>query len=266
MSVHIVRRSAVSLALRSRAWMLAAVVPIGLAAAIACNDSTAPGPPTRLLEVRFREGGDSVGGTFADTIVVQVTDARGTSVPNTTVNWTASTGTLNSSSSVSDANGNAHVVWSFNISPTASVGTTVGQLTATLANDSSLSLSMIAEHGNAVPVKVGNGDNQSGIRGTTLPQPLTIRVVDQHGNPITNESVYWTTASGSLSMTTTPGTTPTNTLYTQTASDGTTQVYLTLGPTAGPNNVTATMGLGSGLGYASDTTHFSLNFTETATP
>ena len=185
-----------------------------------------------------------------------------------TVNWTTSTGTLNSSSSVTGSDGRAQIIWTFTIAPTVPVGAIAARLTGSVAgsvnSQLSATASVPADHGNPVPVKTGNGDNQSGVVGTMLPHPLSILVVDQHGNPIANQMVAWTTPAGSLSMTATPGATPTDTLTTITASDGTTQAYLTLGSIAGPNDVKASMS--SGLVGEPASNRFSLTFTETALP
>jgi hypothetical protein len=248
--------------------MLATVVPIGMIAVTACSDSTSPhhGPAALAQFIMGDDKTDSVGGTFVDTMVVQVTDSSGNHVPNVTVNWAASTGTLSSDSSVTDGNGHAQVIWTFTFASTAPVGTTVATVAARVGTASippfTATQSVVAGPGNPIPVITG-GNNQSGVVGTALLNPLTVHVVDQHGNPLTFGQVTWTVANGSLSTTATPATTPTTTLNTFIVSDGTTQAYLTLGSTPGANPVTVHV---VGLENESSTSHlpFNLTFTETA--
>jgi hypothetical protein len=236
------------------------MVPVSLAAALACNDSTSPhGPAAFASFVVASNKIDSVGGTFVDTMVVQVTDSTGHYVPNVKVTWAASTGTLSSDSSVTNSNGDALVVWTFSFAPTAPIGPTVAVLTAkaTAATTTGLPVgtnsvavvgtpmidSVFAGPGNPIPVITG-GNNQSGVVGTTLPTPLTLHFADQHGNPWPwpgnggEGSVSWAVAGGLLDTTATPGQTATTTLNTDIRSGRTTQVYLKLGSTPGANNVT----------------------------
>jgi hypothetical protein len=40
-------------------------------------------------------------------------------------------------------------------------------------------------------VTITGGNNQIGTAGTTLPQPLSVLVADQYGNPVSGVSVYY---------------------------------------------------------------------------
>jgi hypothetical protein len=66
--------------------------------------------------------------------------------------------------------------------------------------------------------------------GTTLPIPLTIRVLDAQGQSISGATVAWSTASGSLSASTS-----------LTNVDGAASIEWTLGPLAGTQTATATV-------------------------
>ena len=92
---------------------------------------------------------------------------------------------------------------------------------------------------------ITGGDAQTTAAGTPLPNPLTVIVIDQFGNAMSNVTVTWAIASGdgSLSATTTV-----------TGQDGTSSVTYTAGPTPGTAKITATV---AGIG--------SLTFTETIT-
>lgn len=78
-----------------------------------------------------------------------------------------------------------------------------------------------------------SGDGQSGALGTTLAQPLVIKVVDQEGLPVVGEIVSWEVLSGGGFATPSSSTT---------GPDGVTQTTLRLGTTIGPNTVQATLG------------------------
>jgi hypothetical protein len=262
---HAVGRSTRSLALRSRNRVLAAVVPIGLIAVTACSDSTSPqsyGPATMVEYLQGANKIDSVGGTYVDTMSVYVVGTGEGQVLDTTVNWTASIGTLSSNSSTTSNGGWATVIWTFTIPPTAPAGTAVARLTATVGNLPPETDTVIAISGAPVLLKVV-GDNQSGVVGTLLPTPLIVRITDQHGNPVTRRPlVTWSGTRGSLSGTMIPET-MSDTLITTIASDETSQAYVKLGSTAGTDTVTATLSCTSSINPCSSS---SVVFTETATP
>jgi len=76
-----------------------------------------------------------------------------------------------------------------------------------------------------------SGDNQSGPAGSTLPNPLVVKVTDASGNPIAGVSVtFAASAGGSLSATSTT-----------TAGDGTAGTTWTLRTLPGSNTATATV-------------------------
>ena len=77
-----------------------------------------------------------------------------------------------------------------------------------------------------------SGDNQSGIVGTKLPEPLVVLVKDQHDNPMPDVQVFFAITQGNGSVN------PTSAL---TDADGKASTELTLGQTAGLNQVTATV-------------------------
>ncbi|MCI0511585.1 Ig-like domain-containing protein [candidate division KSB1 bacterium] len=69
-----------------------------------------------------------------------------------------------------------------------------------------------------------SGQNQSGAAGYPLHQSLVVKVTDQYANPISGHAVTFTVTEGGGSI----GNVNFKTTYTE--ADGTTQVYLTLGP------------------------------------
>jgi adhesin/invasin len=82
-----------------------------------------------------------------------------------------------------------------------------------------------------------SGDLQTTAAGTALANPLTVIVIDQYGNALSNVTVNWVIVSGggSLSAPATPS-----------DLNGVAQVTYTAGPTAGSATISATVaGLGT---------------------
>ena len=105
----------------------------------------------------------------------------------------------------------------------------------------------------ATNIEIVSGSGQTGGVNTQLANPLVVRVRDQSGNVVVNALVSWTTSSGSLSSATT-----------LTGVDGLTSVTWTLGPTAGQQLATATIGSGTVIGSGTIGTGQSVTFTATA--
>jgi hypothetical protein len=86
--------------------------------------------------------------------------------------------------------------------------------------------------GPAAQLALVSGDGQTGATGATLGLPLVVRLSDQYGNPIADEAVTWASSGGgslAIPVTTTDGT-------------GQTSNSWTLGPGAGTQTVSATVG------------------------
>jgi len=168
-----------------------------------------------------------VGTALARAVAVIVADQNGAPLANATVNWavTAGGGSVASSTSVTDANGNATVVWT--------LGTTVGtdSLMASIAGGADAILTATATAAAASAVHVTSADTLTVTAGTTT-APLVVKVVDQFGNPIAGATVTWAvTAGGTLSAATST-----------TDATGSTQVTLATAAAPGSYTVTATSG------------------------
>jgi hypothetical protein len=87
-------------------------------------------------------------------------------------------------------------------------------------------------------LRIVRGNNQSGLRGTTLPLRLTVRVMDQQGRPVTDVTVRFriTTGNGSLE-----GSSSTDRISN---ASGLAEVQMTLGNSAGAATVEASIGNG----------------------
>jgi hypothetical protein len=74
-----------------------------------------------------------------------------------------------------------------------------------------------------------DGNNQTGLVGQALPEPLVILITDESGNPVANVSVSWSVQGG--------GTVSASSVTT--GADGRASVQRTLGPTVGQQTTTA---------------------------
>ncbi|MDQ7054819.1 MAG: Ig-like domain-containing protein [candidate division KSB1 bacterium] len=87
-----------------------------------------------------------------------------------------------------------------------------------------------ATHGAPVAIEKAGGDNQRGVVGSPLPEPLQVKVVDNLGNGVPNHNVTFEVKAGGGNIN---GQKVVNVL---TNADGIAQVTLILGSAAGENN------------------------------
>ncbi len=213
-----------------RKWSLAlaALAVIG-ASACSDNDNTTTALTATTITANAATNAQTgvVGTALAQPVAVIVADQNGAALANATVNWavTAGGGSVASATSVTDANGNATVVWT--------LGTTVGtdSLMASIAGGADAILTATATAAAASAVHVTSADTLTVTAGTTT-APLVVKVVDQFGNPISGATMTWAvTGGGTLSATTST-----------TDATGSTQVTLTTAAAPGSYTVTATSG------------------------
>jgi hypothetical protein len=87
-------------------------------------------------------------------------------------------------------------------------------------------------------LRIVRGNNQSGLRGTTLPLRLTVRVMDQQGRPVTDVTVRFRIITGNGSL---EGSSLTDRMSN---ASGLAEVQMTLGNSAGAATVEASIGNG----------------------
>lgn len=176
---------------------------------------------------------------------VLVRDAQGQPVANVPVTFavTGGGGTIaagTTGQTVTNASGLA------GLSPWV-LGQTAGTntLTATVAGLPPVTFTATGTAGAASAIAVVSGNNQAGVAGATLAQPLVARVTDQFGNPIAGVSVNFATPNGG---TLAPTTVVTNaqgqaqSTWTTAVGGGTTQtVTATATGIATPATFTATL-------------------------
>jgi hypothetical protein len=192
-------------------------------------------------------GGDGqsapAGAVLTDPLVVQVTDAFGNPIPGVPIQWTVDGGgSVSQETTPTGGDGLASVVRTLG----SSAGTQHTSASALGLVGSPVTFTHTASAGSAAVLEGISGDGQSALVGTSLPDPLVVRVRDAGGNPVAGLAVAWVPGTGGGSLA--PATSTTG-------ADGLASTAWTLGTVAGTNTATAVV---SGVG--------TVGFTATATP
>ena len=193
-----------------------------------------PGPPSQMVTITGEDQEAVVGHELPDPLVVQVLDADGRPVPGQLISFvvTSGNGTLFVPAGITDAQGRAQTRWT--------LGTRVDEAQKVEARAiDAAGQKLVFREFTATPrpdvaaamAKVG-GEGQFAAAGERLAEPLTVKVVDQYGNPIAGATVAWGVTAGGGSLET-----PTAT----TNATGVATVHLTLGTAVGSNEVSATV-------------------------
>ena len=216
---------------RTQSDSLDRAITAGLALLLvaACSkDSTSPAPvPSAVAIVSGASQVATVGTALSAPIVVKVTDPSGNPVGGVSITFapTSASGSVSSAQATTDATGSAQVVWT--------LGTIAGADSLTITAGALAPISALATAMPDAPaaITIVAGNNQSAPVDSALATVLSVKVTDRYGNVVPNAVVQWTTdGGGTLSATTTV-----------TDSNGIAQVGYTLGPTAGPEDVVATL-------------------------
>jgi adhesin/invasin len=216
---------------RTRASSLrasAALLSLAALSLSACSkDSTSPLVATSLSLVSGNSQSTTVGLAAAAPLIVSVADQNGSPLANATVTWAVASGggTLSSTSTTTDSNGQAQITY------TAATTAGTASVTATVDALSAVTFTMTLTPDVAAKIAIVSGDAQSATIGAIVPQPFVVAVTDQYGNAVPGVTVIWATDDdGTLSSSTTT-----------TDALGQAQVTLTFGTTAATRSVTATV-------------------------
>lgn len=194
---------------------------------------TATGIPGAAANVT-KHTGDGQSATVASAVptppAVVVTDAHGNPVSGVTVSFAIASGggSLTGASASTNASGIASVGnWT--------LGTTAGTntVTATVGSLPPVTFTATGTPGPAATVTKTAGDNQSATVATAVTAAPRVRVDDTYGNPVPGVSVTFSVASGGGTVT---GATVTTGASGEAAVGG-----WTLGTSAGPNTLSATV-------------------------
>jgi hypothetical protein len=184
-----------------------------------------PLPANVRVEVVPAASGARVGDTLGEPVVVRVTDSLGRALADLPVAWIPlDGGTLTPHAPRTDSLGEARA--------TFELGTKAGRQRARVQVGNARTLPPVrfavsAEPGPAVAVRAAAGDRQTGPVGLRLAQPLELRAVDVHGNPVGGAVLRLLPAAGR----------PADSVLT-TDSTGRARVTWTLGKTAGLQRLT----------------------------
>ena len=185
------------------------------------------GPAVAIIVSSGNKQTGTAGSTLPNPLVVKAQDAYSNGVSGIAVNFSANNGgSLIPTSAVTDITGKART--SLKLPTTTSTVT----VTATSGTFKKVSFFEYSVAGAATKIAVTSGNNQTGSRGTQLPQALTVLVTDQYGNPVSGNNVDFSDggAGGTFAN---PNPAPTS------ASGTATQLY-TLPSTPGTVSISAT--------------------------
>jgi hypothetical protein len=187
-----------------------------------------PGPPASIVKLSGDGQAVVAGEIAAESLMVQVRDTNGVGVPAITVTWTVLSGggSVSPTSGVTDASGRASVEWT--------VGTIAGA-NSTRASAAGFNATFAASGSAGAPATLtrSSGNNQSAPAGASVAVNPAVLVQDANGNPVSGVTVGFSVTAGGGTIQTSSTLTTAQGL----ASGG----AWTLGPTAGINNLTATV-------------------------
>ncbi|MES2521778.1 MAG: Ig-like domain-containing protein [Gemmatimonadota bacterium] len=167
-----------------------------------------------------------MGASLSQPIVARVLDATGAAVPGATVTFvvTSGGGTVQTPSVLSDASGQASTTWR--------LGTSMGAQTvvASVTGATAATFTATARESGASSLVIIGGSAQTGTVSSTLPQPLTVRLLDAQGAPVAGAPVFFTATGSSGTLTPSSATTGAN---------GEASTSWRLGTTVGAQTVTA---------------------------
>ena len=200
----------------------------------ACHDDSTTTPKTATTVTVLSGGSQSgtVAAALAAPVVLQVKDQNGSAMAGVSVVLTVGTasGSVSATQLTTDVNGQVTVTWTLGtVAGTDTLAAQVGSLPV-------LDVLATATPGAPASVVVVSGDNQSAAAGTPLASALTVKVVDQYGNAVPNVTV---TFSDDANATFASATVTTD-------ANGMASDTITLGPTAGTDDVTASVPTASG--------------------
>ncbi len=179
---------------------------------VSATETATAGAATKLISYSGMRQTGAAGTVLPNALTVQARDAYSNPVPGVSVNFTPNHGgMLTPTSTTTNASGLAATAF---LLPTIAVKNTVTASSPGLKNASFVEFSVA---GPAASIAATGGNNQSAPAGTTLPEPLTVLVADQYGNPVSGASVFYDDGgAGGTFLGANPGTTGTNGTFSQT--------------------------------------------------
>lgn len=192
---------------------------------------TGTGTGTGSLTIASGDGQSAIAGqNVAVAPSVKVADANGAAVSGATVTFAVASGggSVTGATATTNASGIA-TVGSWRLGTTAGTNT----LTATSGSLPAVTFTATGTVGAAALITINAGNNQTATIGTIIATPPSVRVTDANGNVVAGAGVTFAVASGGGSITGSNATTN--------ASGIATVGSWTLGSSAGPNTLTASL-------------------------
>jgi adhesin/invasin len=156
-----------------------------------------PIPANTRVSLVGEEPAAGVGDSVPDPVIIRVTDSTGIAIPDVPVAWrTGDGGTVMPLGDRTDSLGEARARWV--------LGPRAGRqvLRAQVGNMRLMPAFLVAataRPADAVGLVLRAGDRQTGTVGKTLRQPVILRAVDAHGNPVPGVTVTVSVTSGAAS-------------------------------------------------------------------
>lgn len=209
--------------------LFAAGLAVPAALMAGCQSGAVTGPKIISLELVSGSGqAGIVGGQLASPLVVRVADQAGNPAAGVTVSWqvVSGGGTVTPSSTTSGADGRAEA--------TLRLGTALGEqrVRAVLTGAAPVDFTASAQAAPASQVQIESGNNQNGSAGAAAGSNLVVKVSDAFGNAKAGVTVIFTVVQGGGSLS--AGTV-------LTTASGLASTSWTFGPTAGAQQVNATV-------------------------
>ena len=176
------------------------VVGMGFSVVVAAcgKDSTAPLVPSLVTVTGGANQSGTVNEDLTQPIVVLVTDSDGHPVSGVAVTFApnAGAGSVSSAQATTDNVGLARVNWK--------LGTIAGldSMTVTMGSQSAI-VTAIATADVPAQIVIVSGNGQAAPADSTLGSPLTVKVTDQYGNPVSGVAVNWSSDDGGILSNTT---------------------------------------------------------------
>jgi adhesin/invasin len=221
-------RASASWTMPQTAGVYTASASVAGVAAVNFGATASPGSAAAVSAVAG-DGQTGVAGTALPTVLtVRVTDVFANAVPGVTVTFASSAGTVSHGTRVTDSGGRAATAWTLPFTPGAHTAQ------ATVAGLTPVTFSATATPAPAASLTIHAGNAQSAAVGTAVAVAPAVLVLNAHNHPVVGATVTFAVTSGGGSIT---GATATS------DSTGVAQVgSWTLGPAAGANTLTASVG------------------------
>jgi hypothetical protein len=180
-----------------------------------------PRPAQITAETPTNRSSAPLGATLSPPLAVRVVDRGGNPVPGAAILWwPLGGGSVSEADSTTDAEGRARAVWTLGTNATQEQGVDV--FVEGVSREVRFTVTTVV---GMVSLKVVSGNNQSGIVGSTLPQPIVLELRGTENKPLAGVHLYLsgvgtlappnaqTNAQGRVSLAWTLPTTPGEAIY-----------------------------------------------------